>query len=136
MKATLGRWIIFALGLSAVAWIVSTALRDSRPEGDVRTVEKYVPWEKETIELASLLPIQDGGRVKPLGTYAGFTMLRLHGARSMEVIGKDGQKVRLKPLDWMLDCLFRPSLAVDLPTFRVDNSEVLDAAGIKSKGAA
>ena len=134
MKTTIGRWIIFALGLTAVGWIVSTALRDSRPEGDVRTVEKYVPWEKETIELASLLPIQDGGRVKPLGTYAGFTMLRLHGARSMEVIGKDGAKVRLKPLDWMLDCLFRPSLAVDLPTFRVDNSEVLDAVGIKSKG--
>ena len=111
MNATIGRWIAFSLGIAAVAWIVSIALKDSRPEGDVRTVAGYKPWEKETLELASLLPVQDGGRVKPLGTFAGFTMLGLHGARSMEIIGEGGQKVKIKPLDWMLDCFFRPELA-------------------------
>lgn len=134
MKATAGRWIVFALGLLAVTWIAATALRDSQPEGDARTVANYEPWEKETLDLAALLPVQDGGRVKPLGTYAGFSMLSLHGARKMEIFGKDGKKVILKPLDWMLDCMFRPELADELPTFRVDNSEVLDAVGIKSKG--
>ena len=91
MNAIIGRWIAFSLGIAAVAWIVSIALKDSRPEGDVRTVAGYNPWEKETLELASLLPVQDGGRVKPLGTFAGFTMLGLHGARSMEIIGEGGQ---------------------------------------------
>jgi ABC-type transport system involved in cytochrome c biogenesis permease subunit len=134
MKATAGRWIVFALGLIAVTWIAATALRDSQPEGDTRTVENYTPWDKETLDLAALLPVQDGGRIKPLGTYAGFSMLSLHGARKMEIIGKDGQKVSLKPLDWMLDCMFRPELADELPTFRLDNSEVLDAVGVKSKG--
>src|SRR5690606_38748190 len=70
----------------------------------------------------------------PLGTYAGFTMLRLHGARSMKIVGDGGEKVKIKPLEWMMDCLFRPKLAVELPTFRVDNSEVLEAAGIKTRG--
>jgi ABC-type transport system involved in cytochrome c biogenesis permease subunit len=134
MKPIIGRWIIFALGLCAVAWIIATALRDSRPEGDTRTVAGYKPWEKETLELASLLPVQDGGRVKPLGTFAGFTMLGLHGARSMEIIGEGGKTVKIKPLEWMLDCFFRPELAKELPTFRVDNSEILEAVGIDAKG--
>jgi ABC-type transport system involved in cytochrome c biogenesis permease subunit len=134
MKATAGRWIVFALGLLAVAWIAATALRDSLAEGKPTTISNYEPWEQETLDLAALLPVQDGGRIKPLGTYAGFSMLSLHGARKMEIIGKDGKKVALKPLAWMLDCMFRPELADQLPTFRVDNSEVLDAVGIKSKG--
>ncbi|MCW1923060.1 cytochrome c biogenesis protein CcsA [Luteolibacter arcticus] len=134
MKATAGRWIVFALGLLAVTWIAATALRDSLAEGKPTTVSNYEPWEDATLDLAALLPVQDGGRIKPLGTYAGFSMLGLHGARKMEIIGKDGEKVTLKPLAWMLDCMFRPELADQLPTFRVDNAEVLDAVGIKSKG--
>ncbi|WP_193214391.1 cytochrome c biogenesis protein [Luteolibacter marinus] len=134
MNATIGRWIVFTLGILAVGWILSTAIKDNRPEGDVRTVANYKPWDQETLDLASLLPVQDGGRVKPLGTYAGFSMLGLHGARSMEIIGEGGETIRIKPLAWMLDCLFRPELAKELPTFRVDNSEVLAAAGIEVKG--
>lgn len=134
MNATIGRWIVFVFGIAAVGWILSTAIKDSRPEGDVRTVSDYKPWDQETLELAALLPVQDGGRVKPLGTYAGFSMLGLHGARKMEIIGQGGEKVTLKPLAWMLDSLFRPELAKELPTFRVDNSEVLKAAGIEVKG--
>ena len=134
MKANSGRWIVFLLGLCAVATIVSLAIRDSQPAGDTRTVSDYKPWEEATLDAASLLPVQDGGRIKPLGTYAGFSMLGLHGARKMEIIGEGGKKVIIKPLDWMLDCLFRPELAKELPTFRVDNAEVLTAVGIKTRG--
>lgn len=130
MKATIGRWIIFSLGLCAVLGIAAFALRDSQAPGDVRDVPAYKAWDPKTLEIAALIPVQDGGRVKPLGTYAGFTMLRLNGARSMEVKGEGGGKVSIKPLDWLMDCLFRPELAADLPTFLVDNSEVLEAAGI------
>ena len=96
MKATIGRWIVFSLGLIAITVIALMAIRDSLPEGDTRTVAGYKPWEEATLEKAALLPVQDGGRVKPLGTYAGFTMLGLHGARKMEIIGKDGEEITLK----------------------------------------
>ena len=33
----------------------------------------------------------------------------------------------------MLDCLFRPHMAVEMPTFRLDNADVLKAAGIEAK---
>ena len=134
MKDIFGRCIIFALALLAVGVIAFFAIRDSLPAGDTRTVSGYKPWEQATLDTAGLLPVQDGGRVKPLGTYAGFSMLSLHGARSMEIIGEGGQKVKIKPLAWMMDCLFRPELANELPTFRVDNSKVLEAVGIPVRG--
>lgn len=131
--AKIGRWVVFSLGLLGLFALLYLVQRDSRPEGTAPKIANYAPWETETIDKASLLPVQDGGRVKPLGTYAGFTMLRLHGQRSMEVIDKDGKKIKLKPLEWMMDCLFRPELAKELPTFRVDNSEVLRAVGVPVK---
>ena len=134
MKPNLGRWIVFTIGLLAVTVIALFAIKDSVAAGDTRTISNYKPWEEATLDAAGLLPIQEGGRIKPLGTYAGFTMLSLHGARKMEIIGEGGQEVTIKPLAWMMDCLFRPELANELPTFRVDNAEVLDSVGIKSKG--
>ncbi|MDB6078940.1 MAG: hypothetical protein JWO82_2687 [Akkermansiaceae bacterium] len=133
MKATVGRWILFALGLLAVSAISSLAIRDSQPEGDAVKIPEYTAWDEETLTAVSLFPVQDEGRVKPIGTFAGFKMLSLHGARSMEVIGKGDKKIRIKPLGWMMDCLFRPELARQLPTFLLDNSEVVTAVGIQAK---
>jgi len=107
---------------------------DNMPKGEAQKVEGYTPWEEETVELVEAMPVQNGGRIKPLSTYAGFTMLGLHGARSMKVEGKGGEEHKLKPTEWMMDTLFRPDLAVNLPTFRVDNSKVLEAIDVKEKG--
>ncbi len=133
-NTTIGRWVVFTLGLLAVTVIALMAIRDALPAAEKRAIPAYKPWDEKTLEMAALLPVQDGGRVKPLGTYAGFSMLGLHGARKMEITGEGGQEVTIKPLAWMLDCLFRPELANELPTFRVDNSEVLEAVGIPSHG--
>ena len=46
MKATVGRWIVFAFGLMSVLWIAAAALRYSQAECDTRTVADYVPWEE------------------------------------------------------------------------------------------
>ena len=130
------RWCIFALGLLIVAGIAGMAIMDSRGNSSVAKVPDYKAWDPKVLEVAELLPVQDGGRVKPLGTYAGFTMLQLHGEHSMEVIGqgeKGPETIRIKPLAWMMDCFFRPELAKELPTFRVDNSEVITAIGLKPK---
>lgn len=115
-------------------WAVLFAMLASFVHADaLAKVDEYKPWEKETLTLAESLPVQDGGRVKPFSSYASFTMLRLHGARSMK-IEVNGKNVTIKPVAWMMDALFRPHLAVQLPTFRLDNSEVLDLIGVKVKG--
>ena len=130
----LGRWAVAVLALLAMVVVFRNMLVDNMPKGEVQKVEGYVPWEKETVEVVESLPVQDGGRVKPLSTFAGFTMLGLHGARSMEIEGKGGEIYQLTPTEWMMDSVFRPQLAVDLPTFRIDNSKVLEAIGVEVKG--
>ena len=130
----LGRWIVAVIALGAMAVVFINMFVDNMPKGEAQKVEGYTPWEEETVELVEAMPVQNGGRIKPLSTYAGFTMLGLHGARSMKVEGKGGEEHKLKPTEWMMDTLFRPDLAVNLPTFRVDNSKVLEAIDVKEKG--
>jgi ABC-type transport system involved in cytochrome c biogenesis permease subunit len=140
-RSLTGRWIAFGVVILALIAIVGVLAKDMTPESSLRKIEGYTKWSKETTRLAETLPVQDGGRVKPFSTYAGFTMLRLYGSRSMniEAPNPDAEKaatkplikVTLKPTDWMLDCLFRPSLAVDFPTFRIDNSAVVQAVGLE-----
>lgn len=83
-------------------------------------------WSPETVRQFATLAVQDGGRVKPLDTYAGFTLLKFNGRRSCANLA--GQ--RLTPIQWLVDCLFYPEQARQYKTFLVDNAEVLAAIGI------
>ncbi len=130
----IARWILFAVGLILFGLTLSVVVRDARPPVDARVIEGYVPWDEETLRIAESIPVQDGGRIKPLTTYAGFTMLRLYGARSMKVKpGEDAETVKLKPLAWMMDALFRPRLSVKQPSFRIEDSAVVDAIGVAAR---
>ena len=59
------------------------------PLATIRT-KGYRPWSEKVVEIAKRIPVQDGGRVKPLETRAGFLMLKLHGARKMKI--KSGEQ--------------------------------------------
>jgi ABC-type transport system involved in cytochrome c biogenesis permease subunit len=138
------RWV--ALGFLALGAILVGGIRmaDKARQAQPRHIANYTPWSKETIAVAESIPIQDGGRVKPLSTFAGFTLYQIHGDRSMKIDipntdegakpGKDGKPphktIELRPTEWLLDCLFRPHFAVDLPMFRIDNSAVVTALGL------
>lgn len=86
-------------------------------------------WDRQTVALFSTLAIQDAGRVKPLDTYAAFKLLKFRGRRAC--LGLDGKS--LTPMEWFLDCLFRPELAKQYNAFRVDNDEVIVAIGATAK---
>lgn len=129
-----GKWVVAGIALGAFALVFVNMVIDNMPKGEVQKVEGYEPWDAETVEAVEAIPVQDGGRIKPFSTYAAFKMLSVHGARSMKVEGDDGEVSRLKPTEWLMDSLFRPHLAVGLPTFRVDNSDVLRAIGVEVKG--
>jgi len=88
------------------------------------------PWPAEVIATAERLPIQDGGRVKPLNTYAGFLLLRLNGKRSLTTPG--GEK--LKPVEWLMDVLFFPDQAADYPMFMVADIQAIEAIGLTLDG--
>ncbi len=133
-SSKIGRWIAAVLAVLVLGAVFYNVVVDNMPKGEVRQVEGYSAWEKETLKVAETVPVQNGGRIKPLSTFAGFTMLGLHGARSMKIEGSDGKKFTIKPTAWLMDSLFRPQLAIKLPTFRIDNSSVLEAIGLKPRG--
>jgi ABC-type transport system involved in cytochrome c biogenesis permease subunit len=88
------------------------------------------PWSERAVELFASLPVQDGGRVKPLDTYAQFRLLRFNGRRSFRA--QDGEKLR--PTPWLLDCLFHPQRARAYRAFLVRDQAVLEALGVRVEG--
>jgi len=87
-------------------------------------------WDKETLDLVASLPVQDGGRIKPLDTLASFKLLQINGRR--KCTGPDGSK--RSSLEWFLDCLFYPEIARAYPIFLVQNADALVAAGAPPLG--
>lgn len=133
-KSKVGSWVFAILAALGLGFVFVNMFIDNMPKGEVQRVEGYKPWDKETIDLLARLPVQDGGRVKPFSTLAGFKMLGLHGARSMKIKDEAGVVYKIKPTEWLMDSVFRPNFAIKLPTFRIDNSKVLEAIGVGVKG--
>lgn len=133
-KSKAGSWVFAILAAAGLVAAMVNVFIDNMPKGEAQKIEGYKPWDKETVELLAELPVQDGGRVKPFSTFAGFRMLGLHGARSMKIQDEAGVEYKIKPTEWLMDSVFRPHLAIKLPTFRIDNSKVLEAIGVEQKG--
>ena len=92
--------------------------------------QRAAPWSKEIVDLAARLPVQDGGRVKPLHTYASYLLLRLNHKRSVKT--PSGEK--LEPVEWLLDVLYYPQSVEDYAAFMVDDVEAVRAIGISVEG--
>jgi len=98
-------------------------------EVDADADDGYRPWNDTVVDAFAHLPVQEGGRIKPLDTAAAFLLLRLNGRRSTTVSVAD-ERVRLDHMAWALDVLFRPEIAENYQIFLVQNSEVLDHIGL------
>lgn len=131
MRILVGKIIALVLLVSLLLGLFFMGIKELRPERHQVEVPDYKPWSKEVIDVAASLPVQEGGRIKPLETRASYAMLQMRGDRRLTIIGKDEQKIKIGPVEWMMDLFFRPELAAQLPSFRIDNSEVLKALGIE-----
>ncbi|MEM9479730.1 MAG: cytochrome c biogenesis protein CcsA [Verrucomicrobiota bacterium] len=96
-------------------------------------IDAYTRWNPADVEKFAALPIQDGGRVKPVYTLGRVTLLQLLGSRSatIHVPGEGGkvEKIRLSPTEVLMDITFRPEVARQLPLFLVNDSEAVAAIG-------
>lgn len=132
MKSTAAKWFAFVLLLSLILGLFVLGIKQLSPAGRVVTVAGYEVWPDEIVEVAGSLPVQEGGRIKPLETRANFAMLQMRGDRKIKIEDGAGEEVVITPTAWMLDLLFRPELANELPSFRVDDSGILKAVGLES----
>ncbi len=83
-------------------------------------------WDSETLDLFATLPMQDGGRIKPMDTYANYELLKFRARASC----KNLEDEMISGLEWLLDTLFFPEKAKQYEVFLVENSEALDAVGM------
>ena len=95
------------------------------PVVDPAARERTEAWSAEVVESLRATPVQHGGRVKPLGTLAAFSLYFIHGRRDMK-FGWGGQedKVALTPTEWLLDVWCHPGQAAEYPLFRIENASV------------
>lgn len=123
------RWVLVILLLLLQFGLIGWAIKKSQTPREPYSVSSYDPWDESVIETADIIPVQDGGRVKPLYSFARFRLLALYGRAKMEVEVGD-EVVKIGPTEWLMDVMFRPEVAHTLPTFRVDNTKILEAIGL------
>ncbi|MDP0490287.1 MAG: cytochrome c biogenesis protein CcsA [Verrucomicrobiota bacterium JB023] len=131
MKTSIGRWIAFALAGIFLLGLFVYGVRGLSPQKTGLVIDEYEEWSDEVLAAAREIPVQEGGRVKPLDTQAHYAMLKLRGDRKIKIENGQGEKVVITPMALMLDMLFRPEIAHRLPVFRVENSEILEAVGLE-----
>jgi hypothetical protein len=120
--------------MKSLLWISACLLALVGAAGAQHTAEdgtqRTAPWTKETLALASRLPVQDGGRVKPLSTYRG-----LHAAAAeRQEVARNALGEVIDATTWLLDTLFFPLGAAEYKCFHVTNDEVIAAMGLRLDG--
>ncbi len=130
MKASVGRVIALVLAVLALLGVVAMVGKTTRAPKVYGEIKDYQPWDPELIEAVKSLPIQDGGRVKPFASYAGFELLRINGKRKID-FQSGGRKISIGAEEWMLDCFFRPEMAEQFRCIRVDNADVLNELNLE-----
>lgn len=82
------------------------------------------------INTFSELPVQVGGRIKPIDSAARNTLLIL--ANRQKVITPEG--VRLSPIEWFMDLTMRPEIADTYKVFKIEFPDELGLVGLAKKG--
>jgi len=87
----------------------------------------FVPGPKSDFDLEGFarLPVLEGGRVKPVDSFARTTLLAVRSKQTVPVDGKT-----LSATQWLLDSAFKPEAADTYLAFVVDDPEVLGLLGI------
>ena len=109
---------VFTLILIIAALIVASAFKPANNPSE--------------FDLASFseLPVQVGGRIKPLDSVARNTLLVL--AARQKVITPKG--VTLSPIEWFMDLTMRPEMADTYRVFKIEFPDDLGIAGLAQKG--
>ena len=116
-RSKIGRWIAFILVVLLLGGYGLYTLRINVSSEKPRVIEGYELWQQEVVDVARDISVQDGGRIKPFSTWAGFTMLQLHGARGMK-IEAEGEVLRLAPKNSCWIVCFAATWRGSLPIFR------------------
>ena len=110
--------IIYFIVFGIATLVIMGGLRSSKVDSD--------------FDLAAFaeLPVQVGGRIKPLDSVARNTLLILSARQ--KVVTDEG--VTLSPIEWFLDLTMRPERADTYPVFKIEFPDDLGLSGLAEQG--
>ena len=110
--------LIYSIIILLVAAIVWGGLRSAKTDSEF------------DVEAFAELPVQVGGRIKPLDSVARNTLLVLSSRQ--KVVTAEG--ATLSPIEWFMDLTMRPEVADDYPIFKIEFPDDLGLAGLAKEG--
>ena len=110
--------IIYLIVFSIAALVLLGGLRSSKVKSDF------------DLEAFAELPVQVGGRIKPLDSVARNTLLILSGRQ--KVVTDEG--LTLSPIEWFIDLTMRPEVADTYPIFKIEFPDDLGLVGLAKQG--
>ena len=110
--------IIYLIVFGIAALVLLEGLRTSKVDSDF------------DLDAFAELPVQVGGRIKPLDSVARNTLLILSARQ--KVVTDEG--VTLSPIEWFLDLAMRPELADTYPVFKIEFPDDLGLVGLAEQG--
>lgn len=120
MTLTPSRVFPWLVGVLVVAFVASLLVRSTGEEAS----SHGMPFAQ-----LGRIPVSDGGRTKPLDTFARNELLKLSGRQSY---GVDGE---MHPaIEWLIEVWSKPELAAERRVFRIDHPDVLSLVGFNNPG--
>ncbi|MAV84678.1 MAG: cytochrome C biogenesis protein [Puniceicoccaceae bacterium] len=110
--------IIYLIVFGIAALVLLGGLRSSKVDSDF------------DLEAFAELPVQVGGRIKPLDSVARNTLLILSGRQ--KVVTDEG--LTLSPIQWFIDLTMRPEVADTYPIFKIEFPDDLGLVGLAKQG--
>ena len=75
------------------------------------------------------LPVQEGGRVKPMDTIARTNLMLIAGRQSW----RDNEGENHPAAEWLMDLMLHPTRAADHQIFRIDHPEITAMLGVSNQ---
>jgi len=117
--------LLILVALVAAPFVHAEESRGAIPPNPTQA-ESIPEFTPETLEALGLIPVQDQGRVKPLATYADFTLLQLRHKRKFKL----DDDHTLRPIEWFLRTVLFPEQAANDKVILIEDSDVLDEIGL------
>ncbi|MCB1090084.1 MAG: hypothetical protein KDL87_01030, partial [Verrucomicrobiae bacterium] len=119
--------------IAALGWMGAMLPSGSSAKDVTVNFDSYPAWPDEVKDTFREWLVQEGGRVKPVHTYSRFMLMQFSGRSKVKFETKDGKTHEIEAVEWLLDSLFRPQLAAEIPIFIVDDSETVTRLGVGAK---
>jgi ABC-type transport system involved in cytochrome c biogenesis permease subunit len=97
---------------------------------------RQTPADRPDLRAIGAMPVQDGGRLKPLDTFAQTTLTAIGSRQNFVKDPKEAGEKSYPPIEWLLEVWGQEPFtgkAADYPVFRITDLQLVDYFGLKQR---